>query len=149
MSRSIIKPAKYLLSKLSYEFKNIASAFFIEEAIRLLIYTIYYKDTSLFITWFTNLLQKIIIKKHRRVLSFLNKATKLLKRKGYFTRLKCIGFYFDVRGKVGVTGSKKKRHVMIKHGLYSNSKKSTKMVSNQGIVVTKTGSLGVTLTLTY
>jgi ribosomal protein S3 len=57
------------------------------------------------------------------------------------------GFFFDIRGKVGVTGNAKKRHFFFKEGKSSFTEKRLKLSYYQDLVRTKTGVLGVTLAI--
>ena len=59
------------------------------------------------------------------------------------------GFFFDIRGKVGVTGNAKKRHFSIKFGRYSHSRKSLRLNTFQNLVKTKTGVLGLSLVISF
>jgi hypothetical protein len=54
----------------------------------------------------------------------MKKLFKKLYRSKKLHKLGCKGFMFDIRGKVGVSGSKKKRHVSILHGKRSASNKT-------------------------
>ena len=69
-------------------------------------------------------MNKVSIRKHRRTLSFLKKLIKKLAHTGLLKRLNCSGLVIDVRGKIGVTGSKKKRHITIVAGQYSSTNKT-------------------------
>jgi ribosomal protein S3 len=93
-------------------------------------------------------MKRIRIKRHKRFLSFFKFF--LLRNKFFFLKLNKIkGFKFDIRGKVGVTGNAKKRHVMFSFGRLSFSKKRTRLDYQQGLVFTNTGVLGVTMLLFY
>lgn len=59
------------------------------------------------------------------------------------------GFFFDIRGKVGVAGNSKKRHFYFYIGKLSLSEKSSRIEHKQGIIKTHTGCLGVTFILNY
>ena len=63
--------------------------------------------------------------------------------------LRIKGFFFDIRGKVGVTGNSKKRHTFIKIGKLSKSTKKIKIDFNQNLVRTPSGVLGLTYILSY
>lgn len=60
-----------------------------------------------------------------------------------------LGFFFDIRGKVGVAGDSKKRHVSITWGKPSYTTKNYKFVLRQGLVPTFTGVMGVTVVMTF
>ncbi len=59
------------------------------------------------------------------------------------------GFYFDIRGKVGVTGDAKKRHFSFYSGNFSKTSKKNKFDYQFDIVKTNTGALGITMYLSY
>ena len=59
------------------------------------------------------------------------------------------GFYFDIRGKVGVAGNSKKRHFLIKEGETSLTKKSLSMKTEFIKIITFTGVLGITLKIFF
>lgn len=67
----------------------------------------------------------------------------------HLIKLGCLGFFFDIRGKVGVTGSKKKRHYFVSYGSYSSTNKGLRWSVEKGIVNTTTGVLGTTLIIAY
>lgn len=59
------------------------------------------------------------------------------------------GFFFDIRGKVGVTGDAKKRHFSFYVGDFSKTSKKYKFDYQFDIVRTYTGALGITMYLSY
>ena len=59
------------------------------------------------------------------------------------------GFFFDIRGKVGVSGNAKKRHFSFNEGEFSKTTKNSKFEYQHQIVRTFTGALGVTMILYY
>ena len=99
--------------------------------------------------WITYFFNKISIKKHKKALAFLKKLFKNLNHSNKLYELGCKGFMFDIRGKVGVSGSKKKRHVSILHGERSASNKEICWSYKKDLVYTKTGVLGVTVVIYY
>ncbi len=64
-------------------------------------------------------------------------------------KLRCKGLYLDVRGKLGVTGDAKKRHILVRCGESTFSQKAIKVLPAYSIVRTFTGVLGVTFILFY
>lgn len=91
---------------------------------------LYYRKQKFFIYFL-----KIILMRH-----FCNTFNKLLNFKG---------FLFDIRGKVGVSGNSKKRHVQFSWGVTSFTKKSLKLKYSHGLVFTHTGVMGTTFIITY
>ena len=93
-------------------------------------------------------MEKIYLKNHKKILNLL----KLVLTRYYnffFLKFSVLGIYFDIRGKLGVTGNAKKRHFMINTGTYSSTKKTMKINYNQSIIRTSTGVLGVAFCLFF
>jgi len=106
------------------------------------------KDSSLFTNWFVLKFQNISIRDHKKFLRILNLV--LIRYFNFFFKnTNVLGFFFDIRGKLGVTGNAKKRHLSIFSGLYSSSNKSLKINFFQSGVKTSTGYLGVTFSLFF
>lgn len=94
------------------------------------------------------MMDRIYFKNHKKFLNFF----KILIQKYYYyfsKELNFKGFFFDIRGKVGVTGNAKKRHFFIKAGNFSFSKKSLKLNIFKNLVRTKTGVLGLTAIISF
>jgi hypothetical protein len=67
----------------------------------------------------------------------------------FFNVFNIKGFFFDIRGKVGVAGNSKKRHYCFHYGLFGKSTTSIKMDIEKTIVRTNTGVLGMTMIITF
>jgi hypothetical protein len=145
----VYKLAKAMSSKLSYEFGSLSPTFFIDEVINIILLSLRYKDANMLMSWVTYFFNKISINKHKKALAFMKKLFKKLYRSKKLHKLGCKGFMFDIRGKVGVSGSKKKRHVSILHGKRSASNKTLRWSHKKSLVYTKTGVLGVIITIYY
>jgi len=93
-------------------------------------------------------MERIYFKNHKKFLYFL----KILLTK-YFLNLlyffNCEGFYFDIRGKIGVTGNAKKRHYSFSLGKFSFTTKKNKISVAKNVLRTNTGVLGVTFILLF
>ena len=59
------------------------------------------------------------------------------------------GLRFDIRGKLGVKGNAKKRHMNFSVNTNSFSKKKHRIEYKQGLVYTDTGVLGLTLVFVF
>jgi len=124
ISRNVVKwVSSRMVKEMYYEFNNITPTFFIDEVIHLIITAIRFRDASLLMDWVVSFLNKIQIKKHKKVIFFIKKLIKRMRKRKYLAKLGCLGFLFDIRGKVGVTGSKKKRHYSVNYGSYSATNK--------------------------
>jgi hypothetical protein len=93
-------------------------------------------------------MERIPFKRHKKLLSVLKfiittYSIELLQSNNVK------GFFFDIRGKVGVSGNAKKRHFSFYSGKYSKTTKSSKFDYQHNIIRTFTGALGVTLILYY
>jgi hypothetical protein len=93
-------------------------------------------------------MERIPFKRHKKLLSVFKfvvntYSTTLL----YSNKVK--GFFFDIRGKVGVSGNAKKRHFSFYSGKYSKTTKNSKFDYQHNIIRTFTGALGVTFILFY
>ena len=64
-------------------------------------------------------------------------------------KLRIKGFYMDLRGKVSVVGNSKKRHLCIKLGVFSRSRKNLKFFFIKNQINTTTGVLGASYLLSY
>jgi hypothetical protein len=93
-------------------------------------------------------MQKIEFTKHKIFIK--NFKFLLLKYAFFFCQTaKILGFRFEIRGKIGVTGNAKKKHTIFSFGASSFSKKTHRLDLKQGLVYTETGVLGITFILTY
>ena len=93
-------------------------------------------------------MESMNFRNHKKFLVFFQNF--FLKYSGFFLDiLKIKGFFFDIRGKVGVTGSSKKRHFIFKIGTINKSSKNVKLGFNQNLVRTYSGVLGLTYIISY
>jgi hypothetical protein len=60
-----------------------------------------------------------------------------------------MGFFFKVKGKIGLGGNSKKKRNIVKFGKYSLTQKSLKISYNQGVIRTYSGTLGFEIILAY
>ena len=72
-----------------------------------------FKDTDFFMYWFTKTMNRLYFKKQKKFLYFLKLVLTRHFCKLLGNLLNFIGFQFDIRGKVGVSGNAKKRHFPI------------------------------------
>jgi len=106
------------------------------------------KDLSALATYVKTLFERIQIKFHK---VFLRKLDIFLTF--FFNKLRfkfgVKGFFMDVRGKVSVVGNSKKRHVCVKKGYLSKTKKELKFFFIKNQINTTTGVLGASYLLSY
>lgn len=98
--------------------------------------------------WISKFMEITNFKNHKKFLMFFQNFVKRYANV-FIDVLKIKGFFFDIRGKVGVTGSSKKRHISFKIGNLGKSNKNSKIEFNQNLVRTYSGVLGVTYVLSY
>ena len=129
-----------------YNFSNDSKIF--KEFIEILWLSFLLKDSKFFLSWFKHFMEKTNLKNHKK---FLNLLKLVLTRyyNFFFLNSDVLGIFFDIRGKLGVTGNAKKRHMKISTGTYSSTKKKTKISFNQSIIRTNTGVLGVTFCIFF
>ena len=135
------------LQKKHWKFQNrIGKGFFFLESMKVIWYTLLLKDCRFFLNWFRRTMERLYFKSQKKFLRFLKVICRALFLK-YRKAINVRGFFFDIRGKVGVTGNAKKRHFFFKEGKSSFTEKRLKLSYYQDLVRTKTGVLGVTLAI--
>lgn len=111
-------------------------------------YSFLLKDLKMLSDWVSKFMETLNFKNHKKFLSFFNNF--INKYSGVFMDvLRIKGFFFDIRGKVGVTGSSKKRHICFKFGSINKSSKQSKIDFNQNLVRTYSGVMGLTYIICY
>lgn len=123
---------------------KVGTGFFIREAVQVILLSLSLKDPILLMNWLTKIMEKVQFFKHKNYIMFFKSIFNDLNR-GILRRIGMRGLYFDIRGKLGVKGDAKKRHVLLRYGECTFSQKSIKISPAYGLVHTFTGVLGVTL----
>lgn len=122
--------------------------FYICDFIEILWYSFFLKDLTLINDWFCKFFEATHFRFHRKFIlflqNFMNKHSHI-----FINVLKIKGFFFDIRGKVGVAGNSKKRHYFFRFGELNKSTKSRKINFNQSVIRTPSGALGLTLIINY
>ena len=139
----------FFMSKRLKRYYSFAGGFkFFKQFIDILWLSFLLKDSKFFLNWFKNFMEKISLRKHKK---FLNLLKIILTRyyNFFFLHSNVLGIFFDIRGKLGVTGSAKKRHMKLSTGTYSSTKKKTRISFSQAVVRTSTGVLGVTFCIFF
>lgn len=127
---------------------KIGRGFFLHEMLDIIYVTFFYKDLNFLIKWFVKTMYRISFLNHKKFISSFKFL--LLKHSKFFIKDNAVnGFFFDIRGKVGVTGNAKKRHISFYVGDFSKTFKKCKFDYQFDIVKTHTGSLGITMYLSY
>jgi hypothetical protein len=139
----IAKKLKKLAKKTKRLVYIIGKHLFLLEMYELLWLSLFYKDISLFARWFKILMEKIEFKRHKRMIKIIHNAVRSNK-KLFLLSTGTKGFSIDVRGKLGVTGNAKKRHLAFTVGQISITKKKNPLHYYHNLIGTATGVLGVT-----
>ena len=93
-------------------------------------------------------MNNINIKNHKKFFVILNEF--IVDNFTIFSSLFNIkGFYFCVKGKIGMSGNAKKKKFFFKKGLLKVSSKNFKIDNQRFFIKTNCGSLGVNVILTY
>jgi hypothetical protein len=138
---NLIKKTKYLKFLKEINFK-------IKAFLNLLLISLYSKDVILLKNGIKNNLERLHFKKHRK---FLHNLKLLLKSLSsiFFYKFKCLGLFIQIKGKIGLGGSSKKKKFVFKLGSFSFTKKSQKVNYVKDCIRTYSGVLGFELYLTY
>ena len=142
------KTLDFMSKKLKKYYNFAGDAKLFKEFIEILWLSFLLKDSKFFLNWFKNFMEKINLKNHKK---FLNLLKLVLTRyyNFFFLNSDVLGIFFDIRGKLGVTGNAKKRHMKISTGTYSSTKKKNKISFGQSIIRTSTGVMGVTFCIFF
>jgi len=113
-----------------------------KQIIGILYYTFLLKDSSIFVNFFRKILEKINIKLHKKILLGLKKLISDLYLP-IFNFLGLRGLFLNIKGKLGVSGSSKKRRFFFCFGSHSITNRDLKIDIKSTSVWTFTGSLGL------
>ena len=145
---SISDHIDYLFLKNKSIQSRIGRGFFLHEMLDIVYTTFFYKDLNFLIKWFIKTMNRISFLNHKKFLSSFKQI--IYNNSDFFIKNNNIrGFFFDIRGKVGVTGDSKKRHFSFYVGDFSKTTKKYKFDYQFDIVRTYTGALGITMYLSY
>jgi hypothetical protein len=97
-----------------------------KQIIGVLYYSFLLKDATLFVNFFKIILERINLKLHKKVFLGLRKLIKDL-FKPLFLYLGVLGIFFNIKGKIGVSGSAKKRRYFFFFGKHSITTKTLKV----------------------
>lgn len=122
--------------------------FLIRDFIEIIWYSFWLKDLTLISDWLCKFMEFTNFKVHKKFITFFQNF--MNKHYNVFSAVFGInGFFFDIRGKVGVTGNSKKRHHFFKVGTLNRSTKYKKINFKQSVVRTPSGALGLTFIINY
>ena len=92
--------------------------------LRLLVNMFFTKDLLTFLMFVKQVLEKNHFKNHKKILSLIFEL--LNKNQTLSRKLGVLGFSFDIRGKVGVSGNAKKRHLFFSIGTVTKTTQQIK-----------------------
>jgi len=93
-------------------------------------------------------MERVQFRNHKKFLNFFKLVTHAYSDVFIYSN-SLSGFFFDIRGKVGVSGNAKKRHFSFSEGEFSKTTKSAKFDYQYQIVRTFTGAMGMTVIFYY
>lgn len=97
-----------------------------KQILGVLYYSLLLKDASIFVNFLRPILEKINIKLHKKIFLGLKKLIKDF-FKPIFNFLGVLGLFFNVKGKIGVSGSAKKRRYFFYFGEHSITSRKLKV----------------------
>lgn len=119
-----------------------------KQIIGILYYSFLLKDSSIFVNFFKKILEKANIKLHKKIFLGLKKLIKDL-FKPIFNHLGLLGLFFNIKGKIGVSGNAKKRRYFFFFGKHSITTRTIRIDHKFVSVWTFTGALGFTFYLFF
>lgn len=114
----------------------------VRELLEILVLTLSTHDLQIFLMFLKRKFEHSHFKKHRKILSILFDVIR--KNPTMFAEFNVKGFFFDIRGKVGVSGNAKKRHTSFSIGKITTTSQNVKSYWQQINVWTPTGQMGIT-----
>jgi hypothetical protein len=97
-----------------------------KQIIGILYYSLLLKDSTIFVNFFKKILEKLSIKSHKKVFLGLKKLLKDV-FVPLFSLLGVYGLFFNVKGKIGVSGNAKKRRYYFYYGKHSITTRKIKI----------------------
>lgn len=131
----------------SFHIKKLYKLINTQELLEIFIQTLITCDLKILLFFIKLKLENTHFKNHKKILSILFDTFK--KNKAALALSGVKGFSFDIRGKVGVAGNAKKRHLFFSMGKISTTSQNLKAQWQQINVWTPTGQMGVTCLIQY
>ena len=139
-NKLLLKQISFRKFDIRYFKKNLGVT---RQIIGILYYSFLLKDSSIFVNFLKRVLEVLNLKLHKRVFKGIKKLIKDI-FKPLFNYLGLNGLFFNVKGKIGVSGSAKKRRYFFYFGRHSLTNRTLKMDCKNTTIWTPTGVLGFT-----
>ena len=136
---------KIFCQKYSYLYRRFNKLLVVQEMLEILIVTMQKQDLQILLVYIKKKFESTHFKRHKKILSIFFDILK--KNKIILNLTNTKGFSFDIRGKVGVSGNAKKRHIFFSIGKISTTSQNLKSQWQQISVWTPTGQMGITCLL--
>ena len=142
------KSVNFILKKVKIKIKKFKNFKFVRIFFKILFLSFKIKDSNFFLKWLTYQMDILFFKKHKKMVhllySFLKKYHTF-----FFKKTKTLGVFFSIRGKIGVSGNSKKRHIYLSYGRHSSSNKKLRINNSTSQVKTKTGVMGLNFSIFF
>lgn len=133
------------LTKNAYTYNKFNRLVDTRELLNIIVLTAQTQDLNILLFFLKKTIEQAHFKKHKKILSIFFDI--LRKNKTIFSLNNVKGFSFDIRGKVGVSGNAKKRHLFFSLGKITTSSQNIKSQWQQISIWTPTGQMGVSCLL--
>lgn len=144
-NKLVLKQISFRKFSIKYFKKNLKVT---KHILGVLYYSLLLKDASIFANFFRKILEKANLKLHKKLLLGVRKLIKDF-FKPIFLFLGVEGVLLNIKGKIGVSGSAKKRRYFFYFGKHSITTRSLKMDIKFLPVWTFTGTLGLTFLIFF
>jgi len=112
-----------------------------KQILGVLYYTFLLKDATIFVNFFKKVVDNVNLKLHKKLFLGLRKLIKDFFQP-IFQRLLVVGVFFNVVGKIGVSGNAKKRRYFFFFGKHSITNREMRLHKKKSFIWTPTGVLG-------
>ena len=128
--------------------RRMGKGFFIKEMIEIFYLSFLFKDILLITNWISRTFYRLHFRQHKKFVSVIKYLINSL-FDFFITSNKIRGFFYDLRGKVGVRGNSRKRHVFISVGKKTRTTKKYRYCYDFRIIRTDTGCMGMHTLMVY
>lgn len=119
-----------------------------KQILGIIYYALILKDSFIFVNFFKKIIERSALRSHKKIFLGLKKLFKDI-FKPLFGFFGVYGIFFNIKGKVGVSGSAKKRRYYFYYGKHSFTTRTIKADIKHLPVWTFTGSLGFTFLIFF